>query len=183
MEISGHSHGHNDCASHNSLFDRFYTYKEPNLPVEVVVVQPNIDPYKEKFSSMPQSEQDKRILGLASSHITPETQLVVTPETSIRVVLGDYFSAPSMVLYKEFVQENPNTAFIFGATMVDFHPRAEKKPTVASRPYSGGWYEIFNSAIQLDTTDRVQVYHKSKLVVGSDECPIQTCSPSLKTWL
>ncbi len=160
---------------------RFYTYKEPNLPVEVVVVQPNIDPYKEKFSSMPQSEQDKRILGLASSHITPETQLVVTPETSIReVVLGDYFSAPSMVLYKEFVQENPNTAFIFGATMVDFHPRAEKKPTVASRPYSGGWYEIFNSAIQLDTTDRVQVYHKSKLVVGSEKMPYTNLFPFIE---
>jgi hypothetical protein len=40
---------------------RFYTYKEPVRPVEIVVVQPNIDPWKEKYSTMPQAEQDKKI--------------------------------------------------------------------------------------------------------------------------
>ncbi len=160
---------------------RFYTYKEPEQPVEVVVVQPNIDPWHEKFSSMPQGEQDKRILGLARSRITPGTQLVVAPETSIReVILGNYFSAPSMVLYKELVNENPNSAFIFGATMVGFHPKSERRPTVASRPYSGGWYEVFNSAIMLDTTDRVQIYHKSTLVTGSEKMPYTDLFPIIE---
>ena len=160
---------------------RFYTYKEPEQPVEVVVVQPNIDPWHEKFSSMPQGEQDKRILGLARSRITPGTQLVVAPETSIReVILGNYFSAPSMVLYKELVNENPNSAFIFGATMVGFHPKSERRPTVASRPYSGGWYEVFNSAIMLDTTDRVQIYHKSRLVTGSEKMPYTDLFPIIE---
>ena len=160
---------------------RFYTYKEPEQPVEVVVVQPNIDPWHEKFSSMPQGGQDKRILGLARSRITPGTQLVVAPETSIReVILGNYFSAPSMVLYKELVNENPNSAFIFGATMVGFHPKSERRPTVASRPYSGGWYEVFNSAIMLDTTDRVQIYHKSRLVTGSEKMPYTDLFPIIE---
>ncbi|HBG53751.1 MAG TPA: apolipoprotein N-acyltransferase [Rikenellaceae bacterium] len=160
---------------------RFYTYKEPDRPVEVVVVQPNIDPVNEKFSSMPQSEQDKRILGLARTHITPGTQLVVAPETSIReVIIGNYFSAPSMVLYKELVKENSNAAFIFGATTVGFHPYSEHRPTAASRPYSGGWYEVFNSAIMLDTTDKVQIYHKSRLVTGSEKMPYTDLFPIIE---
>ncbi len=160
---------------------RFYTYKEPDLPVEMVVVQPNIDPVHEKFSSMSQRAQDEKILGLARSGITAATKLVVAPETSIKeVLLGNYFSAPSMVAYKAFVEENPHTAIVFGATMFGFHPPSARKPTVASRRYGAGWYEVFNSAIQLDTTDRVQYYHKSKLVTGGEKMPYTDLFPFIE---
>ncbi|HHV04886.1 MAG: apolipoprotein N-acyltransferase [Bacteroidales bacterium] len=151
---------------------RFYTYRELVRPVEVVVVQPNIDPVNDKFRAMPQHQQDAKILSLALEQISPNTTYVVAPETSIpEVILGNYYSAPSMILYKQFVEENPQTAFVFGANTIGFYPPSPRKPTASSRSFKDYWYEVYNSAIQLDTTDHVQVYHKSKLVVGSEKMP------------
>ncbi|MFY9116219.1 MAG: apolipoprotein N-acyltransferase [Bacteroidales bacterium] len=162
---------------------RFYTYKETSQPVEVLVVQPNIDPVHEKFSTMSQEEQDDRILGLALSRITDNTRLVVAPETSINeVIVGNYFAVPSMHSYKSFISDNPHAAIVFGATMYEFYPPSVHKPTVASRSYRGGWYEIYNSAILLDTTERVQYYHKSKLVTGGEKMPYIEHFPFIEKW-
>ena len=163
---------------------RFYTYKEPNLPVEVVVVQPNIDPYKEKFSSMPQSEQDKRILGLASSHITPETQLVVTPETSIReVVLGDYFPHHPWSCTKSSFRKIPIPPLfleplwwisILGQRKNQlWHPVPIPADGTRSSTRQFSW---IRPTVYRFTTNQ-------NSLSGRRRCPIQTCSPSLKTWL
>ncbi len=162
---------------------RFYTYKEPSNPIEVVVIQPNIDPVREKFHSMTQEQQDDRILRLAQSEITEKTRLVVAPETSINeVIVGNYFAVPSMVSYKSFVVNNPQTAILFGATMFEFYPPSLRKPTVASRSYGRGWYEVYNSAIMLDTTNRMQYYHKSKLVTGGEKMPYIDLFPFIEKW-
>jgi len=151
---------------------RFYTYKEPERPVEVVVVQPNIDPWKEKYSTMTQEEQDRKILSLARDQITASTRYVIAPETSVHeIVLGNYYSSSSVVLYRQLVKEYPGTAFIFGANTIGFYPASSVKPTPSARPFRDRWYEVYNSAVQLDTTDRIQIYHKSKLVVGSEKMP------------
>ncbi len=151
---------------------RFYTYKEPVRPVEIVVVQPNIDPWKEKYSTMPQAEQDKKILTLARAQMDASTRYVIAPETSVHeIILGNYFSSPSVVLYKQLVEEYPETAFIFGANTIGFYEASSKKPTPSARPYQDRWYEVFNSALQLDISDNIQIYHKSKLVVGSEKMP------------
>jgi apolipoprotein N-acyltransferase len=160
---------------------RFYTYKEPARPVEVVIVQPNIDPWKEKYSSMPQAEQDRKILTLARQQITSSTRYVIAPETSVHeIVLGDYFSSPSVLLYKDLVEEYPGTAFVFGANTIGFYPPSAKKPTPSARRYQDRWYEVYNSAVQLDTSDFVQVYHKSKLVVGSEKMPYINLFPFIE---
>lgn len=151
---------------------RYYTYREPEQPVEIAVVQPNIDPWKEKYSTMPQAEQDKKILTLAREKISASTRYVIAPETSVHeIVLGNYFSSPSVVLYKQLVEEYPGAAFIFGANTIGFYPASAQKPTASARRYQDRWYEVYNSAVQLDSSDRVQIYHKSKLVVGSEKMP------------
>ncbi len=151
---------------------RFYTYKEQERPVEVVIVQPNIDPWKEKYSSMTQAQQDTKILTLAREKITSSTRYVIAPETSVQeIILGNCFASPSVVLYKQLVDEYPGTAFIFGANTIGFYPSSAKKPSPSARRYQNRWYNVYNSALQLDSSDRIQVYHKSKLVVGSEKMP------------
>jgi apolipoprotein N-acyltransferase len=60
------------------------TYKE------VVVVQPNVDPYKEKFEGgLSPEEQIERIVALAKSQISEKTALVVAPETAIPFSLDE----------------------------------------------------------------------------------------------
>ncbi|MFQ3580108.1 MAG: apolipoprotein N-acyltransferase, partial [Bacteroidales bacterium] len=46
---------------------RYYTYTEKENPREVIVIQPNVDPYKEKFGKMSSKEQVEKILRLSDS--------------------------------------------------------------------------------------------------------------------
>ena len=49
----------------------------------------------------------------------------------------------------------------------------ETKPTVTARRFSdgSGYYDSYNSAVQLDSTNKYQLYHKSKLVIGVESVP------------
>ena len=55
---------------------RFYTYQQEGSTAEVVVVQPNIDPYNEKFGGVDALIQLDRMLSLAKMMITDSTRLV-----------------------------------------------------------------------------------------------------------
>ncbi|HPN23229.1 MAG TPA: hypothetical protein PK758_15120, partial [Tenuifilaceae bacterium] len=61
----------------------FYKYEERPNPVNVVVVQPNIDPYNEKFSGLTNEQQQEIILNLAKQSVDSTTDYVVCPETAI----------------------------------------------------------------------------------------------------
>ncbi|MGE3823167.1 MAG: hypothetical protein AB7G44_03010 [Bacteroidia bacterium] len=53
----------------------YHTYTETPNPVNIVVVQPNIDPYNEKFDGMTASDQLEKMLSLANQKVdsTPIT--------------------------------------------------------------------------------------------------------------
>jgi apolipoprotein N-acyltransferase len=57
-------------------------YTEQINPVEIVVVQPNIDPYNEKFVSNA-DDQIKSMLEIAKKKISSKTKFVLFPETAI----------------------------------------------------------------------------------------------------
>ena len=57
-------------------------YTEVGKPIEVVVLQPNIDPYEEKYS-LTNEETITLLQELAEKKITPQTHFVLTPETVI----------------------------------------------------------------------------------------------------
>ncbi|ULT38339.1 hypothetical protein KRR40_24750 [Niabella defluvii] len=48
----------------------------------VVVVQPNIDPWGEKFEAGSQEAQLQKLISLSQKQIDPHTALVVWPETA-----------------------------------------------------------------------------------------------------
>ena len=65
----------------------FSNYKEESDPVNVAILQPNIDPYKAKFS-VSQNEQDKILLSLADSSLNKVkgNVLLLAPETFLSPV-------------------------------------------------------------------------------------------------
>src|SRR5690606_27642376 len=63
---------------------RYNNYAEQGDPVEVVVVQPNIDPYLEKFGGVEPMAQLDRMLQLAENAISDSTALVIFPETALQ---------------------------------------------------------------------------------------------------
>lgn len=152
-------------------FIRFYTYHEEENPREVVVLQPNIDPYK-KFVDMESIEQTKILVRLADSLTDENTDYVVGPETAINnnIWINNMWSIPDIRLVKRFVNQHPNVTFIVGITSLQRYDGAE---TPTSRPIgeTGYFYDTFNTAIQIDSTSNIPVYHKSKLVVGVEKMP------------
>ncbi len=153
----------------------YKSYTEKENPTEVVIVQPNIDPYKDKFGGMTVAEQMHRILSLAKQKITPNTNYVVAPETAIPrgVVESRIEESYGIEEIRKFLKEFPHIKFIIGASTYIEYPQSTEKPTTTARPdrQTGGWFDAFNSALLIESNKPIQIYHKSKLVLGVERMP------------
>jgi len=153
----------------------YTTPPEKENPIEVVVVQPNIDPYQEKFGGLSEAEQMDRILSLAREKVTPNTEYVLAPETAIprssdeRLLENNY----GIIEIRKFLKAFPHVKFIIGMTSLVEYGIRPSKPTVTSRSFGTPkqYYDVFNSAVLIDSSAVVQTYHKSKLVLGVEKMP------------
>ena len=152
---------------------RYNTIRNKGQAVEVVVVQPNIDPYTDKFSGLSNDEQLSIILHLADSLVTSHTDYVVAPETALNdgIVENDLLRSRSIRRIRAFVRRHPRVKFVTGATTWRIYPPGPQPTPTARKRSDGTWEDIFNSALQIDTTATIQIYHKSKLVVGAEMMP------------
>lgn len=152
-------------------FYRYYTYTEPNDPFQIVIIQPNIDPY-EKFNDIPASEQMNILLNLASRETDTLTDYIVAPETFINnnLWLDKLEKNPSVVSIREFLAPFPRTKMIIGATTYRLYSPPEK-PSTTARPLGNMYYDSFNTSLQIDSSRTIQYYHKSQLVVGVEKMP------------
>src|SRR3546814_10995304 len=61
----------------------YFTYEEKGSPVHVVVVQPNMDPYGEKYDGLSEQDQLWQLITLSDSLGQPNTEYFIWPETAI----------------------------------------------------------------------------------------------------
>jgi apolipoprotein N-acyltransferase len=152
---------------------RYLTYEEKEDPYEIVVLQPNIDPYM-KFNDLSQEQQTAYLLHVADSLVTPETDYIVGPETFINnsVWEAGIDRHPDVLKLKEFLVDYPNAIMVIGATTYKLYTEPSQY-TSTSRPLRDGEYRFdsFNSAFQLDRSGEIPIYHKSMLVVGVESMP------------
>ncbi len=152
---------------------RFLTYEEKEDPYEMVVLQPNIDPF-EKFGAIPQSELTESLLQLADSLVTPETEYIIGPETFINdgVWVSRIDEHPEVIKMQHFLKEYPKAKLVIGSSTYQLY-KDPSQFTSSSRLYSKGpyRYDYFNSAIQLDSSGEIPIYHKSMLVTGVEKMP------------
>ena len=154
-------------------------YTEQGEPTEVVVVQPNIDPYKEKFSGhdsfIPYEEQLQRLISLSEKLITPNTRFVVWPETALRVDNGYWEERlegySSIQQLRNFLGRHPGLELVTGMDTYAFYgDNKDASPTV--RHLEGfGYYDSFNTGMHINTNNQIDLYHKSKLVPGVEKLP------------
>ncbi len=146
------------------------------MAYEVVVVQPNIDPYNEKFSGDP-IQQLKRMLMLAEEQIdSTTTEYAIFPETAIPNAIWeeDIYMDPSILLIQQFLAKYPHLKIIIGASTAKAYREGEPLSSTARKfGKAEGYYDDYNTALQLDNTGKVQVYHKSKLVPGAELLPFR----------
>jgi apolipoprotein N-acyltransferase len=143
----------------------------------VVVVQPNIDPYSEKFY-VAYEEQFAKMLRLVKGKITASTNYLVLPETFI-TGLSDDLNEETINDYLEIkwfrdslIKKFPQLKIVTGANTYRFY-YDKKDFTATSRRDQRNKdieYDVFNSAVFIDGTS-CEVYHKSKLVPGVERMP------------
>ncbi len=152
---------------------RYYSYIEKKNPINIVVTQPNIDPYSQKFSGMTNDEQLSLILNLSDSLIDENTDFVIAPETAIedRIWENDLTHSNSIRRLLTYVKQHPKINFITGATTRYMYE--DEPPSITSRPYgeTGIRYDVFNTAMQFSDNQKIKLYHKSKLVIGVEMFP------------
>jgi apolipoprotein N-acyltransferase len=159
---------------------QYFTYQEIGKNTEVIVTQPNVDPYNEKFSGSVESQLDK-VCDLADSLITPKTEFVLAPETALP--FSFYEDEVERIIHYHYLVERKakwnNASLLIGASTRKFfkniHSRASKK--IQGGP---GYEENYNSSMLIDQHDKPRFLHKSKLVLGVEKVPFSNVFPSLE---
>lgn len=139
----------------------------------VVIVQPNVDPYEDKFSGTAQ-EQMEAMLRLSEPLIKPETRFVFLPETAVPdgVSENEPEANPCIQLIRSFQKAYPGIHVITGVSSYrDFGPDVPRTPAARSYKKDHGFWESYNSGLWLGTNHELEIYHKSKLVIGVEKIP------------
>jgi len=152
---------------------RYATYREPDRPVNFVVVQPNIDPFSEQYS-LPPPEVIGRIMALAGPAIDSTTNFLVAPESAIQENMweNDLTTFASIRLLQDAIAPYPRLNMVVGgSTFYQLGPG--EKPARWARKFTdtGGLYYAYNAAIMLNNRDSLQLSHKSKLTPGVEILP------------
>jgi len=137
----------------------------------VVMVQPNIDPYG-KFSTDP-ADEIKILLGLTQSAIDANTRLVIWPETALTADCDE-----SQVAYNKvyqpvfaFVQAHPNITLQTGIETYKNYGPVKATSTARLTPDKTIYYDAFNAAVAFKVNTPLVFYHKSRLVPGVETLP------------
>ncbi|MFT4523209.1 MAG: apolipoprotein N-acyltransferase, partial [Bacteroidia bacterium] len=139
---------------------------------EVLVIQPNIDPY-EKFNYGAGLGQMEKFIELAERNITEQTQLVILPETAVveNVNEEELPRNRSLRMLASFSRKH-NVPILTGAATYQFHRGPEETwPSWHRKTPEGSIYSSYNTALLIDSTGVVELYHKSRLVPGVESLP------------
>ncbi len=151
----------------------YYTYKEDGEERNVVIVQPNLDPYNEKFVGNTDEDVRKMLL-LAQPTIEAKTDFLILPETAIAREMreNEISDEGPILLVKNFGAQFPNLNILCGVSTYRIFEETEER-TEASRDFKdgNGFYESYNTAMFTDTGSEIKLYHKSKLVLGVEKIP------------
>lgn len=151
----------------------YNNYHEKENSVDVIVVQPNIDPYNEQYSLSYEKILDKN-LELASRLINDSTDFIVFPESAIQEDIWENWlgSSRSLKTIKKALTRFPNTTIVIGATTYRLLKEGEEM-TNAARKFSksNGHYYAFNTAILVEDAQDFQLHHKSMLTPGVEILP------------
>ena len=144
----------------------------PGNEKNIVVVQPNIDPY-EKVSAGTADAQLQKLIHTSETEIDSNTALVVWPETALFTENGieetkmreNFFLNPLW----GFLQRHPQLSLFTGIESVREYNAAN---TSTARPMGDGhYYDSFNGSVLLDSSGTLAFYHKSMFVPGVETLP------------
>ena len=144
-------------------------YIEEGKSWKIGIIQPNIDPYTEKFKGMSKKEQSQRLLSMTNSIISDSINFILWPETAIDSIWENNTIMENSVLnniHRKTILY-PSINIIIGATT--------KKKIIAEKK-DGKNHIVYNSALLINNNKKIQIYHKNKLVTGVEKMPFEKYS-------
>lgn len=139
----------------------------------VVIVQPNIDPYNEKFIAGNTDAIIQKMITLSESRVDSNTRLVIWPETALPVavwqdkVLENLYYQP----IAQFANSHPGITLLTGIETYKNYGRDKATITARLNESDETYYDGFNAAVAIKAGQPLQFYNKSKLVPGVETLP------------
>ena len=166
-------------------FYLFETYSVKGAQKEVILLQPNVDPYTEKYSK----SNTEVIIGLleqTQEKITQNTNYIIAPETVLAENIpyeNFQFSVGKNLLHR-FVNQYPKSSFLLGIDTYDILYHKALTNPASNQVEDNIWVNFYNSGLYISNTTPVQKYNKSKLVVGVENLPYKPFfEPLLKNYM
>jgi len=152
-------------------FIYYHNFIEKPDPVSFVVVQPNVDPYSEQYSLPPHTVVDRI---MANPLLDSTTNFLIAPESAIQEDMweNDMSTFVTLRLLRHVIVKYPDlNILIGGSTFKEYENGEEVSQTARSFRDSDGYYDAYNTAILINSSDSLQLYHKSKLTPGVEALP------------
>ena len=139
--------------------------------IKSVIIQPNIDPYNEKFNRS--NEQNLKYLESVLDDVKNRNSLVILPET--------YFSDGSLISSLNYsslinklytIKEKYDTEILAGIELYEVFSDSNKVMSYSNKLENNRWLDLFNASIFI--SDEIDIYKKSKLVVGIEKMPYKS---------
>ena len=136
--------------------------------IKTVIIQPNIDPYNEKFNRS--NDQNLRYLESILNDVKNRNSLVILPET--------YFSDGSLISSLNYstlieglkiIRERYETDILTGIELYEVFNDSSRVKKYSNRLENNRWLDLFNASIFI--SEDIDIYKKSKLVVGIEKMP------------
>lgn len=160
----------------------YFTYENKGKEIEVVAIQPNIDPYDEKFVASLDSQLTK-LTALARQKVTENTDLVMAPETAISANFMEE-DTKRLPFYGYLVNQKikmHNIPWFIGASTFKLFETKNSRASI-ELPNGDGFIEYYNTSMLIDEENQPHFVHKSKLVPGVEIIPFSNYFPFLEDW-
>ncbi|WP_235444266.1 apolipoprotein N-acyltransferase [Zhouia amylolytica] len=150
-------------------------YEEGNKTIEAVIIQPNVDPYTEKYGQS-NTEIAAGLIQQAKDKLDENTDYLIAPETvfSDTFPIDQFDRSQQKNMLSTLSKNNDNLNIIVGADFYRLYQQDERPTSTANRTQRGDWVDWYNAAAQINKTGKSQFYIKSKLVVGVENFPFKS---------
>lgn len=140
---------------------------------KTLIIQPNVDPYNEKFYFEPSKQLHK--LQSQLSTLDSTVDFLVLPETYLTesIFEGEEFNSYSFSFLRDSILRlYPKLTIICGSN-TNYAFKQNEPLTSTARKFSDAdsYYDSFNTGIQYNNESGIKLYHKSKLVPGVERMP------------
>jgi apolipoprotein N-acyltransferase len=163
----------------NIIYIKYEKQNQRERNVNVLILQPNIDPYHQKYH-ISTDELIYKLKNLIDQEISKKSMIIIAPETMFpgkgdKIQTKNINENKVISSFQDYLKnKSPNTVLLIGVELLTTHHKSKNKtsiPIFSKKTKNIQWVDIFNSMIQIGIDRNIQFHHKSKLVPAVETFP------------